>query len=347
MVLKRNTGGVQKALISVSTLFLVIGVFFAAYHFISSKTSTKFTDFIFEQKQKIDETNTKAGNSLKNLDKLKTSDKDEINSIIKTVSSSEKDIVQTLEELKKMNPPERFKKQFDRYIEAVGLNRRIMYQTCLILKNPRSNDLQKALDALDKYVKDTEKAYEAINLEKSVIKLPEDIVLLPENMREYSNVIYNDYAAKANALEQYTQYYDSMDPLVYELKTEISDLNNYILLIKDGQTTIETVYAEIEKKFAKLTTIKNNYIQISVPSKAAEQHKTFNDLSDRYISYCQDFKSTLVMLEEAGTSEEDLLEVNMAFDELIVRYKEIESALNTFAQNYESNKAFYKDINNL
>lgn len=347
MISKKNTSSIQKALIALSTLLLVLGVFFITYHFMSNRTSDKFNDIINVQKLKIDEANTKAASSLKNLDKLKTSDKDKIDNMINTISSSEKAIGKALDELKSINPPERLKTQFDGYINAVSINRRILYQTCLILKNPRSNDLQKALDALDKYVTETEKAYKAIKLEKSSIKLPDDILLLPENMRQYSTVIYNDYTAKTNALEQYTQYFDSMDPIIYEYKSEMYDLNNYIILIKDGQTTVDTVYAEAEKRLVKLTEIKNEYIQISLPARIVDQHNIFNDLIDKFTYYCQDFKSTLMMLNEAGTNEDSLLEVNTKLDELEARYKEIKNDFKTFSQNYESNKAFYKDINNL
>lgn len=339
---KKKNGNVQKLIIALSTIAIIFAVFFITYYYMYSNTSSQFINAVKEEIANIDKANKDAYDAVKNLDKLDTQKE-----IIKVVSNSRDEINGSLKTLESTVPQEKYKKQYDAYISGARANLRVMQLAVNILSNPKSKDIPNAMDSLDKYVEEAKKSYESVKLGKLTIKSSEELERLSIKIREISSAIYSDHASKAASLEQYTNYFDTMDSILGSFESQMTDLNNYVILINDGQTTVSNVYSDIENKLVKLTEIKNSYNKISVPAKTLNQHNTFNDILDFYSHYCQDFKSTIILYEEAGTNEAAIMEVNMTFDELYIRYQEFTSRYKDYKNLYNGDKAFYMDINNL
>ncbi|MDF2675628.1 MAG: hypothetical protein K0R09_3900, partial [Clostridiales bacterium] len=224
---------------------------------------------------------------------------------------------------------------------------RILTQTNLILKNTKSKDLQKAVDALDKSIEDTATAYENSKLETVYIKLPSEILTLWDKVGNFAIAAYSDYEVKERLLEQYTEYYNSMDSIIEDFINEKQDLNTYINAISDNRTTISDVYVEIDKKLINLSKIKNSYAKLSVPSKTAKQHGQFNEIINSYSIYCEQFKPVLTELEEAGSNPDALMEVSMSLDGLYVRLQEINFNYTEYKDLYDNDKDIYMNIDNL
>jgi hypothetical protein len=227
------------------------------------------------------------------------------------------------------------------------LNKKIFTQTNLILKNTKSKDLQKAVDALDKNIGDTSVAYENSKLETVYIKLPSEILTLWDKVGNFALVSYSNYEAKATLLEQYTEYYNTMDSIIEEFINEKQDLNTYIDAIRDSKASISDVYVEIDRKMDQLNSIKSSYTKLSVPAKTAKQHGSFNEILNSYSIYCEQFKPVLTELEEAGSNPDALMEVNMDLEQLYVRLQEINVSYNEYKDLYDKDKDTYMNIDNL
>lgn len=344
---KKENKNVQKLIIAFSTVAIIFAVFFITYYFMYSNSSSQFINSVKTEMVNIDKANKDAYDSVKNLDKIGVNETDKIKEIIKVVSTSRDEINRSLKTLEKTVPQEKYKNQFDKYLTGTRSNLRVMQLAVNILSNPKSKDIPNALDSLDKYVEEANKSYGEVKLKRLTVKTREELESLSKKIRDFSSAAYSDHASKTATLEQYTNYFDSMDSILGSFEAEMTDLNNNVALIKDGQTTISNVYSSIENKLMKLTEIKNNYNKLSVPAKTLNQHKTFNDMLDNYSRYCQDFKSAIILYEEAGTNQDALMEVTMEFDELYVRYQEFASRYKDYKNLYNGDKDFYTDINNL
>ena len=337
----------QKILISISTLLLLSIIFFVSYHFTSGNTKSNYIDSLYTQKLKVDEANKTAAEVVKNIDKLDASNKQELQNIISIIAKAESSIQGCINSLNKISPPANYKDHYSSFLEALSLNKKIFTQTNLILKNTKSKDLQKAVDALDKNIGDTSAAYENSKLETVYIKLPSEILTLWDKVGSFALVSYNNYEAKAVLLEQYTEYYNAMDTIIEEFINEKVDLNTYIDDISDSKASISDVYIEIDKKVDQLNSIKSSYIKLSVPAKTAKHHGNFNDILNSYSVYCEQFKPVLTALEEAGSNPDALMEVNIDLDELYVRLQEINVSYNEYKELYDKDKDTYMNIDNL
>lgn len=337
----------QKILISISTLLLLGIIFFVSYHFTTGKTKSSYIDSIYAQKLKIDDINTTAAAAVKDIDKLDPSNKDGLQSIVTKVAKAEASIQSCIKDLSKISPPAKYKDHYSLFLEALSLNKKIYTQTNLILKNTKSKDLQKAIDALDKNIGDATTAYENSKLDKVYIKLPGEILTLWDKVGSYAMNSYSNYESKARLLEQYTEYFNSMDKIIENFTNEKQDLKTYIDAISAGKTSIGDVYAAIENKLSKLNSIKNSYTKLSVPSKTAAQHRRFNDIINNYSSYCEEYKSALTELEEAGSNQDALMEVNISLEELYVKLEEINVSYNEYKDLYDKDKDMYMNIDNL
>jgi hypothetical protein len=263
------------------------------------------------------------------------------------MSKAEAQIQAAIVKLKKITPPSKYTKQYNTYINGITLNKKIYTQAYLILKNTKSKDLENAINALYKYVSDSTAAYDAAKLGRSYIELPSDILTLPDKLHQFAFKSYNDYEAKNRLLEQYNAYFDSMDKMVKNYRDIQADMGSYVNSINNNTTTIANVYLEVEKKLNSLTDLQNSYLALTIPPKAVSIHQSFGDILKRYIAYCQDYKTTLTKLEEAGQDQMLIQEATFVFDELEIRYKEIAKAFTDFNEKYNGDKSMYSDSENL
>lgn len=337
----------QKVLISISTLFLLAIIFFISYRFATGSTKSDYVDQIRAEITKIDDINKDAADSVNAIDKLKDDDKDGLNKIISSLSKAEAAMQKSINAVKEISPPSNYKKHHTAFLDALSLNKKIYSQTNLILKNTKSKELENAYNALKEYIKNTSAAYEASKLEKAYVKLPSGILTLWSNVEAYGKSAYAAYEGKAQLLEQYTKYYNSMDEIIEDFSNIKMDLNTYIDAISANRTTIGDVYIEVDKKLGELAELKNNYSGLTVPSKVAEQHTKLDEIIGKYITYCESFKPILTELEEAGTNQDALMEVSISLEELYVSLTEINVNYKEFKEQYDKNKDIYMNIDNL
>lgn len=333
--------------IAFSTLMLVLIILFGTYYLFAQKANNGYVSLLIQQKNKIDAANKSAAKALKNIGSLDTEDQDKLKSIISKVSDSESLITNAYNALLKISPSAKYKTQYNNYVKAVILNKKIFTQTNLILKNTKSKDLKKATDALYEYVAEAANSYEAARLGKSYIMLPTDIIALPDNVAAYANKAYEQYVSNTILLEQYNTYYASMDEVNSKFQNVMTDLNLNLEKIKNGNASLEQIYILIEDKFSQLNDISDKYNSINVPSNIAKDHQSFNDILNSYTNYCQDFKTSLTQFEEAGDNALKLDEVNTNFTNLEKVYKTIYDSYSNFTETYEKNKSTYTNIENL
>lgn len=337
----------QKILISISTLLLLGIIFFVSYHFTSGNTKSSYIDTLYAQKLEVDEINKTVAEAVKNLDKLDTSNKEELSGIISAISKGESSMQGCINTLSEISAPGSYSNNYSSFLEGLTLNKKIFTQSNLILKNTKSKDLQKAIDALKKYIEDTVTAYDNSKLEKVYIEIPSEILSLSDKVGDYALTSYSNYESKARLLEQYTEYFNSMDIIIEDFINEKEDLNTYINAIENSQTSIGEVYVAIDKKLSSLNKIRGSYSKLSVPSKTAKQHGRFNDIINDYSTYCEQFKAVLTELEEAGSNPDALMEVSMSLDDKYVKLQAINALYIEYKELYDKDKDIYMNIDNL
>jgi hypothetical protein len=339
---KGNTS--QKIFISVSTVLLVALIFFVSYYFMSGNTNSKYIDRLYEEKLNIDKANKAVSDSVKDMDKLDVTDTAQLNKIISVISQAEKSLGDSFVSLNKFAPPAKYKTQYQTFVQGVSSNKKIYSQANLILKNTKSKELEKAIEALDGYIGDTTTSYENAKLGKAYIKLPSDILTLWDKVSNYALASYSNYETQSRLLEQYTAYFNSMDVLIEEYANVKTDLNTYVEALNNNQLTIGEVYVEVEKKLGELNRIKGIYTGMAVPPKTLNQHKIFNSLINNYTSYCEEFKAALTELEEAGDNPEALGEAGLTFEGLYVRYVDLNRSYTDYKKIYDQDKGKYSSI---
>lgn len=337
----------QKIIISLSTLLLLGIIFFISYHFTTGNTKSEFLDSLYSQKTKVDEINATVAAAVKDIDKLDIQNKEELQKIISIVSKGETSMQGCINSLGEITAPASYSNSYSSLMEGLVLNKKIFTQTNLILKNTKSKDLQKAIDALDKFIGDTKTAYDNVQPEKVHIKLPGEILTLWDKVGGYALAAYSDYEVKDRLLEQYTEYYHSMDTILEEFVNEKEDLNTYIDSISKNQITIGEVYVKIDKKLSNLNKIRDSYSRLSVPAKTAKQHGFFNDVISSYFTYCEEFKSVLTELEEAGDNPDALMEVSISLEDKFVRLQGVNSMYVEYKDLYDKDKDLYMKADNL
>lgn len=340
---KRN----QKIIISISTLLLLGIIFFISYHFAFGNTKSEFIDSLYSQKLEVDKINSTVAEGVKNIDKLDIENKEELQRIISVISKGEASMQDRINSLGEITAPANYSSSYTSFMEGLSLNKKIFTQANLILKNTKSKDLQKAIDALDKYIEDTKMAYDNIQIEKVHVKLPGEILTLWDKVGGYALAAYSDYEIKGRLLEQYTEYYHSMDTILEEFINEKEDLNTYIDLISKNQITIGEVYVKIDTKLGKLNKIKKSYSGLSVPAKTAKQHGRFNDILNTYSTYCEEFKKVLTKLEEADGNPDALMEVSISLDDKDLMLQGINTAYIEYKDLYDKDKDIYMNADNL
>ncbi|MCX7885021.1 MAG: hypothetical protein N2448_08350 [Caloramator sp.] len=337
----------EKILLLLSILFLCCLVLYTTYYFIKNKSKSVYINTLYKQKLIIDSVNKESTEVLKNIDNLDINDTSKLNEIISVLSKSENTLQNVINNLSQVSPPQKFKVQFDNLFQGVSLNKKIYTQTLLILKNTKSNNLMSASINLENYIQQTYQHYENAKLDKISILLPSDILVLSDKIYQYASKVYSNHEAKTRLLEQYNNYFYSMDKIISDYQNAKTNLNDELKQIRNGKVTIENIYIKIENKLSFLDSISISYNTLSVPVKVAEQHQKFNNLITMYTNYCLDFKSSLYKLEEATKDEVTLMEINMQLENLNNQYNKINDSFFEFLDKYNEIKSFYTDINNL
>lgn len=337
----------QKVLLSVLTLVLSVLILFSTYYFIQNKSDSNYINLLYKQKLIVDNANKEASLALKNIDELDVNDSEKLKEIITTLTNSESTLQKVINDLNSNPPLQKYKSQYDNLIQGITLNKKIFTQTLLILKNTKSNNIKKATTDLEEYIKQTYHYYEISKIDKVYIVLPSEILALSDKVYQFASKAYIDYEAKSRLLEQYVNYFSSMDSIISDYQNIKTNLSEELQGIRNGKSTLEDVYIKIENKLSSLDLLSEKYNNLSVPVKVAQNHQEFNKFISMYSNYCLDFKGNLYKLEEAGNNETKLMEVNMQFDNLNNQYNTINNSFFSFLDKYNELKNTLTDINNI
>lgn len=333
--------------LSVLTVFIVVAIVFTTYYFTLNKEDSSYINQLYKYKQIVDKSNDSVADAIKNIDTIDLKNTSEIDDIKKVVSSASSDLYDAYQNLESLRAPAKYNGQFASYKNGIHLNWKIFQQAKLILKNPKSNKLHNAINDLSGYIVDTSKAYEESKLRKAYIKLPAGILSMSEKINTYAFNVYKDYEEKSQSLEEYTNYFRSMDQILTDFNTAKIDLNPNLSLIKANSISTDDVYAKIESILTEVENIQTSYTSLSVPPKMGDRHRQLDDMLKFYINYCTDFKAALNKYEEVSTDPSSQADVNSLFNDLETKYKNLTKQFNDYQNGYSNDKIKYSDVNNL
>lgn len=342
-----KNSSIKKFLVPFVIFFILAAAAFGAYYFTFYKNNSNYINSLHNEKLKIDKANSQVADAFKNFDQIDTKNTEEISKVTKILSNSEAIIQDVLTRVKGISPISKYKTQHDNYLRGIEENKKIFAQTLLILQNPTHKDVDKAVEALYKYVSDSTRLYEQAKLGKAYITLPSELLALPDKISQFVAVEKTDYEAKSRILEQYSKYFTEMDKVINGFKGTKTDLSSYIDQINSNKTTLENVYLNIEKKLMALKDLKASFDKISIPPKSIKNHEQFDNVIKGYMDYCEEFKSNLIQFEEAGTDNDKLTGVNQIFQELKKQYKNLDSSFTDYINKYNQDKQLYGDISNI
>lgn len=344
---KKKHPAMQKLGLSLLTVAIVGIIVFTTYYFTLNKEDSKYINKLYSFKIDVDKSNDAVVDAIKNIDIVDIKDTKSIDQIKSQVSASSETLKNVLQDIQKLNPPAKYKTQFENYVNGIYSNRKILIQTNLILKNTKSNDISNAIDALYRYVSDASKYYEESKLKKAYISLPTGIIGMPDKVKQYAVKSYNDYENRTRNLEVYQSYFKSMDDILTNFNNSKVDFSSYLDMIKNNQISFSDVYVKIEEKLSDLTSIESSYNSLSSPPKLGDRYNQFSDLLERYGNYCLGFKDALTKYEESQNNSSSPGDTSSNFSDLSAEYKSISQAFIDYLSQYNGDKTKYSNANNL
>jgi hypothetical protein len=336
-----------KILILVLTLCIVGGIFFAAYHIMNGESSKTYTSTLKAQKKTVDDANKAAAEAADKLSSMAKGDEETLAQITKVFTTSESEIRKAISATKEIAIPAKYQSQFDQLIAGMDYNKKIYSQALLLIKNPTSSDRDAALKDLNNYISEAASSYYKGEVNGISIELPNEILSLQGTIDTYSEDIYKEHQGKLEILNKNKEYYEAMDDIIKNFKSEMTDLSISFKKITNNQAKVSDVYSNIEKKLLSLTKISTTYNGLTAPSVAGDVHKSFNSVITAYISYCQDYESALLTYQDAGEDEAALAECSVTIGSLDNEYVDISNSFEAFKTSFDNSKDKYTDINNI
>lgn len=336
-----------KILLLILTLCVVGGIFFAAYHIMTDKSSVTYTSTLKEQKKAVDDANKAVAEAAEKLNSISEGDAETISQIKDALSNAESTLRKAVSSTKEVTIPAKYKEQFDQLVEGMDYNKKIYSQALLLLKNPTSSERDAGLNDLGNYISKAASAYNKGNINGISIELPNEILSLQGTIDTYTGGIYEEYKDKLDALSKNKEYYAAMEKIIGNFRNEITDLSTNFKKITNNQSTVSEVYSYIEKKLLSLTKINTEYNELTAPSVAGDVHKSFSSVINAYISYCQSYESALLTYQAAGSDEAALAESSVTISSLDNEYVNISNNLESFYTNFGNSRDKYTDINNI
>lgn len=342
---KSKTG--QKIMLTVVTLIIISSVVFIAYYFTANKSTSKYIDALNQSKLQIDTGNNLIADAASSIGNIDVNKKDSASDVIQKLSEAEKDIEAGVDTINSINPPSKYAVQYNAFKTGAAFNLKIVQQAKLIIKNPKSKQVENAIEALNSYISQTTNNYSASKLKTAYITLPSGVISLPDKIHQYAFKMYDDYVSKSRKLEQYNSYYNSMTNVLSDITAQFTDINTNFSQIKSSNGSMQDLYVYIDSKLTKLSNVQDSYNKLSVPEKAVKTHSSIGNLLKQYISYCQNYKDTLIQYEEAGSDESQQKLIEAALNDLNAQYSSYSKQLQSITNTYNSEKTKYSDTDNL
>jgi hypothetical protein len=337
----------KKWLIVLSTIFVIATVLFGSYYLISNKADSTHISFLKSIKVNVDKSNEDNAKLLAEVDKFDYKNSKEINSLITSIQKNIEPIDKSINELAKYNSIPKYMEQFNAFRAGIEANKKIYTQAILILRSQGNKGIVDALSSLDAIITETTKNYDKAKLSKVHIVLPNEILNLGGDVRTFAMNAYNDFEAKSMLLEQYTAYFNAMEKVNSDFQKSKVDFSVYVNAMETGNKTLSDIYIDIDKKLIEISSIKSSYDAISVPSKLAAKHKKFDTIIKDYFLYSNNYKAFLTELEEAGENKDALNALVGDFEKLNTKYGDISKSFTEYTSNFNTDKYFYQDLNNL
>lgn len=344
---KKGNKVLIKILLLILTLCIVGGIFFAAYHIMTDKSSITYTSALKEQKKAVDDANKAASKAVEKLNSIPEGDTETISQVKDAFSNAESEIKKAVSSTKGITIPAKYKEQFDQLVEGMDYNKKIYSQALLLLKNPTSSDRDDGLKDLGDYISEAASAYNKGVINDISIELPNEILSLQGTIDTYTDDIYKEHKDKLDALNKNKEYYTAMEKIIVNFRNEMTDLSTNFKKITNNQSTVSEVYSYIEKKLLSLTKINTEYNELTAPSVAGDVHKNFNSVVNAYISYCRSYENALLTYQAAGSDEAALAESSVTISSLDNDYVNISNNFENYNASFNSSRDKYTDINNI
>lgn len=300
-------------------VLLASGVFYGTYYFIINKSSNSYEKEVKAVIDKINEVNSSVSSLLNGqaIDSVKA----------RTELSPKIDVLSKQKELlDNMTATDKYKKDHENLINGISNNMLIFRQIDAIIKNPNGKDLEKAGEDLIKYKDKAVQNYSLVNIKNFKVGLTDS----GNKLVEYTSIYVNELV-KLNRDNEITQsknqdYINSLDALLAKFTPINIDYSAEMSKVRDAKGNTDNIVALAEKNRDDLSSIKQEFASLTVPSKAVGSYKIFSNILESFDNYLQSFVYSANNEKLAGNA--------LSSDKLKELYAEPVSKFSSITKNY-------------
>lgn len=316
---KKNNSVVMIIIGILAFVLLASGVFYGTYYFIINKSSNSYEKEVKAVIDKINEVNSSVSSLLNGqaIDSVKA----------RTELSPKIDVLSKQKELlDNMTATDKYKKDHENLINGISNNMLIFRQIDAIIKNPNGKDLEKAGEDLIKYKDKAVQNYSLVNIKNFKVGLTDS----GNKLVEYTSICVNELV-KLNRDNEITQsknqdYINSLDALLAKFTPINIDYSAEMSKVRDAKGNTDNIVALAEKNRDDLSSIKQEFASLTVPSKAVGSYKIFSNILESFDNYLQSFVYSANNEKLAGNA--------LSSDKLKELYAEPVSKFSSITKNY-------------
>ncbi|MCM0649458.1 hypothetical protein NBE98_13915 [Clostridium swellfunianum] len=316
---KKNNSVVMIIIGILAFVLLASGVFYGTYYFIINKSSNSYEKEVKAVIDKINEVNSSVSSLLNGqaIDSVKA----------RTELSPKIDVLSKQKELlDNMTATDKYKKDHENLINGISNNMLIFRQIDAIIKNPNGKDLEKAGEDLIKYKDKAVQNYSLVNIKNFKVGLTDS----GNKLVEYTSIYVNELV-KLNRDNEITQsknqdYINSLDALLAKFTPINIDYSAEMSKVRDAKGNTDNIVALAEKNRDDLSSIKQEFASLTVPSKAVGSYKIFSNILESFDNYLQSFVYSANNEKLAGNA--------LSSDKLKELYAEPVSKFSSITKNY-------------
>ncbi len=323
----------NKAVITIVSILafilLAAGIFYGTYYMIIGKSSTSYEENIKEIVEKVNNINSSTSSMLKE----QTIDPDKIR---KDMPSKIDALSKQKEELSSMTATDKYTKDHDNLINGVDKNILMYRQIDAILRNPAGKDVDKAGEDLKKYRDEAIESYSLVNIKNIKVGFPDSSIKLVDYTSNYVNELVKLSRDKEISQNQNLEFINNLDAIISKFSTINSNLTIQMSKVRNEKGNMDNVTALAEKNKDQLSSIQQEFLSLTVPSKAVNCYKLFKTTLENFDTYLESFIYS--------ANNEKLSGSDLSAEKVSELYAEPNSKFNDIAKGYSGFLKAYSEF---
>lgn len=258
----------------------------------------------------------------------------ELNSVIDSLSKENELLV-------KLTPSKKYSDVHNDLLHGLNYNILLYKQMTLILKNTAAKDLDDSIANLKKYKKEIIDNYNKVKIKKLTIALPKESIDVVDNFIFYTEELIKINKQTELLKNQNKDFINKMEGILDSFNDIKTNFSKY-LSSKEKSKSYNDVLTNVNKSMLDLENLMIRFGDVSVPEKAKDITKEFNETLLNYNTYLQNIKNN-IKKQKINSSKDNPTITNLdKFNSS--DYKDLEAVATTFSTFKENYNKYKKAI---